>query len=115
MLEQPEDPRAQDDIPDVLEEEGKTTVSDTAPDTMSSTSTKNTPDNAPGTLPSMGGDEELVVCKNNNRGHCILHGIKMTKLDISKKIWADKGVKGFGWKTIKNSKIYLLSTRTVQL
>ena len=30
------------------------------------------------------------------------HGIKMSKLDnISKKIWADKGVKGFGWKTIK--------------
>ena len=25
----------------------------------------------------------------------------MTKLDISKKIWVNKGVKGFGWKSIK--------------
>ena len=47
------------------------------------------------------GGEEIVVCKHNKRGHCILHGIKITKLNISKQIWVNKGIKRFGWKTVK--------------
>ena len=42
-------------------------------------------------MPSSGRDEEILVCKPNKRGLCVVHSIEMKKLSISSKKWVDRG------------------------
>ena len=52
------------------------------------------------TTPSLREEYKTEVCTKDNRGCCTLHNIKMTKIDISSKVWGKKttkGVSGYGW------------------
>ena len=41
-----------------------------------------------------------LVCKNDDRGQCQLHGNLMIKLTINKRVWCDRGKgRGYGWRT----------------
>ena len=35
--------------------------------------------------------QQNLVCKNDGRGHCGLHGSEMIKLNVSKQVWCDRG------------------------
>ena len=53
------------------------------------------------TTPSLGGEVETLVCKEDNRGRCMLHNVQMSKIMISSKKWVKKNKKGvceYGWK-----------------
>ena len=46
--------------------------------------------------------QQNLVCKNDGRGHCGLHGSEMIKLNVSKQVWCDRGKgRGYGWRTKK--------------
>ena len=46
--------------------------------------------------------QQDLVCKNDDRGRCRLHGSEMIKLNVSKQVWCDRGKgRGYGWRTKK--------------